>query len=95
VASITTAGTCQDRSQSATASTSRFVVPNARVSCIRRARFLSDGTRIVTDSPALPISMPQTLSRYSGSSVTSSTVSSSFPPQADTLKAGTARGPEG
>ncbi len=72
MASITTAGTCQDRSQSASARTSRFVVPNSRVSCARRDGFLSDGTRIVAAIPALPMSMPHTRSRYSGSSVTSS-----------------------
>ena len=39
----------------------------------RRAGSLSEGTRIVATMPALPISMPHTRSRYSGSSVTSST----------------------
>ncbi len=73
MASITTAGTCQDRSQSASASTSRLVVPKLRVSAARRTGLASDGTRIVATSPALPISMPHTRSRYSGSSVTSST----------------------
>ena len=46
MASITTAGTCQQRSQSASASTPRLVVANSRVSLARRAGFLSDGTRI-------------------------------------------------
>ena len=73
MASITTAGTCQDRSQSASASTPRLVVAKLRVSLIRRAGFLSDGTRIVACISALPMSMPHTRSRYSGSSVTSST----------------------
>ena len=73
VASITTAGTCQLRSQSASASTSRLVVPKLRVSLARRAGLLSDGTRIVATIWALPISVPHTRSRYSGSSVTSST----------------------
>jgi hypothetical protein len=36
VASITTAGTCQQRSQSASASTSRRVVPNVLVSAARQ-----------------------------------------------------------
>ena len=49
--SITTAGTCQDRSQSASASTSFFVVPKLRVSLARRAGSLSDGTRIVAAIP--------------------------------------------
>ena len=40
VASITTAGTCQLRSQSASASTSRLVVPKLRVSLARRAGLL-------------------------------------------------------
>ena len=62
MASITTAGTCQHRSQSASASTSRFVVPNSRVSCARRAGGLGDGTRIVAAIPALPMSMPHTRS---------------------------------
>ena len=73
VASIITAGTCQLRSQSASASTSRLVVPKLRVSAARRAGSLSDGTRIVATIPALPMSMPHTRSRYSGSSATSST----------------------
>ncbi len=73
MASITTAGTCQDRSQSASANTPRLVVAKLRVSLARRAGSLSDGTRIVTAISALPISMPHTRSRYSGSSVTSST----------------------
>ena len=71
--SITAAGTCQDRSQSASASTSFLAVPKLRVSWARRAGSLSDGTRIVATICALPISMPHTRSRYSGSSVTSST----------------------
>ena len=75
MASITTAGTCQQRSQSASASTSRLVVPKLRVSAARRAGSLSEGTRIVAAICALPISMPHTRSRYSGSSVTSSTSS--------------------
>jgi len=45
--SITTAGTCQDRSQSASASTSRLVVPKLRVSLARRAGFFPEDTRIV------------------------------------------------
>jgi hypothetical protein len=51
----------------------RLVVPKLRVSWARRVGSLSDGTRIVAASPALPMSMPHTRSRYSGSSVTSST----------------------
>ena len=72
MASITTAGTCQQRSQSASASTPRLVAAKRRVSDARRAGLLSDGTRIVAYSSALPMSMPHTRSRYSGSSVTSS-----------------------
>jgi hypothetical protein len=70
---MTTAGTCQHRIQSASSSTPRFVVANSRTSCARRAGLFSDGTRIVAAMPALPMSMPHTRSRYSGSSVTSST----------------------
>jgi hypothetical protein len=92
---MTSAGTCQDRSQPASASTSRLVVPNVRVSCIRRDRRSSGGTRIVASICALPMSMPHTRSRYSGSSVTSSTAISSVPPKTSTLRSGTARGPEG
>ena len=77
--SITTAGTCQQRSQSASASTSFLVVPKLRVSAARRAGSLSDGTRIVATICALPMSMPHTRSRYNGSSVTSSTRPSSLP----------------
>jgi hypothetical protein len=40
---------------------------------------LSDNTQIVATSPALPISMPHTRSRYSGSPVTSSTRPSPVP----------------
>jgi hypothetical protein len=78
VASITTALTCQQRSQSASASTWLLVVPKLRVSAARRAGSLSDGTRIVAAIWALPISMPHTRSRYSGSSLTSSTRLSPF-----------------
>ena len=70
---MTTAGTCQQRSQSASASTSRLVVPNSRVSAARRDGSRSDGTRIVAAIPALPMPVPHTRSRYSGSSVTSPT----------------------
>jgi hypothetical protein len=45
-----TAGTCKHRSQSASASTSFFVVPKLRVSATRRAGSLSDGTRIPVTS---------------------------------------------
>jgi len=79
VASITAAGTCQDRSQSARASTPRLVVAKARVSLIRRSGFVSDGTRIVACISVLPMPVPQTRSRYSGSSVTSSTGPSPLP----------------
>jgi hypothetical protein len=75
---MTTAGTCQQRSQSASASTSRRVVPNIRVFDARRDGSFSDGTRIVAAICALPMSMPHTRPRYSGSSVTSST---RIPPQ--------------
>ena len=53
-------GHLQHRSQSASASTSRFVVPRYRVSAARRAGSRSDGTRIVATICALPISMPHT-----------------------------------
>ena len=55
------------------------VVPKVRVSAARRAGSRSDGTRIVATIPALPMSMPHTRSRYSGSSVTSSTRPSPLP----------------
>ena len=56
------------------------MVPKLRVSWARRAGSLSEGTRIVATMPALPMSMPHTRSRYSGSSVTSSTrLASPFP----------------
>ena len=48
------------------------MVPKLRVSAARRAGLASDGTRIVATIPALPMSMPHTRSRYSGSSVISS-----------------------
>jgi len=70
---MTTAGTCQQRIQSASASTPRRVAGNRRVSDARRAGSFCDGTRIVAAMPALPMSMPHTRSRYSGSSATSST----------------------
>ena len=92
--SITAAGTCQHRSQSASASTPRFVVAKLRVSGARRAGSLSEGTRIVAYSSALPMSMPHTRSRYSGSSVTSSIVPASVlrPVPGASLRDGTARG---
>ena len=91
---MTTAGTCQQRIQSASSSTPRLVAGNMRVSLARRAGLRSDGTRIVAATPALPMSMPHTRSRYSGSSVTSSTrPTSSFP--AASQRAGTARGTGG
>jgi len=68
----------------------------AVVSAARRAGLLSDGTRIVAASPALPMSMPHTRSRYSGSSVTSSSWPSSLPLRgAASVRGGTARGTGG
>ena len=55
------------------------MVAKARVSLIRRSGFVSDGTRIVAYISALPMSMPHTRSRNSGSSVTSSTGTSPLP----------------
>jgi hypothetical protein len=54
------------------------VVAKERVSAIRRAGSFSDGTRIVTYISALPMPVPHTRSRYSGSPVTSSTRLSSL-----------------
>ena len=69
-------------------------MPKVRVSLARRAGSLSDGTRIVAAMPTLPISMPHTRYRYSGSSVTSSTfLTSSF--RTANLRGGTARGTGG
>ena len=71
------------------------MVAKLRVSDARRAGSLSDGTRIVAYISALPMSMPHTRSRYSGSSVTSS---SSLPSPFWTLlhlPGGTARGTGG
>ena len=76
--SITTSVTPQQRSQSASASTSLLVVPKLRVSWARRLGFASDGTRMHASRAALPISIPHTRSKYSGSSVTSSTPSISL-----------------
>jgi hypothetical protein len=70
---MTTAFTCQQRIQSASSSTPFLVVANVRVSLARRAGLRAEGTRIVAAMAALPMSMPHTRSRYSGSSVTSST----------------------
>ena len=64
--------TCQARSQSASASSSLRVVPNSRVSCCRPPFLVSLGTRIVTMTAALPMSIPATRSQNSGSSPTSS-----------------------
>ena len=64
--------TCQARSQSASASSSRRVVPNSRVSCCRPPLRVSLGTRIVTMIIALPMSIPAARSQNSGSSSTSS-----------------------
>jgi len=64
--------TCQQRSQSASASSSRRVVPNSRVSCCRPPFLVSLGTRTVTMTVALPMSIPATRSQNSGSSSTSS-----------------------
>src|SRR6266705_2070266 len=63
--------TCQQRSQSASASSSRRVVPNFRVSCCRPPLRASLGTRIVTMTSALPMSIPAARSQNSGSSSTS------------------------
>ena len=96
---MTTAGTCQHRIQSASSSTPFFVVANSRVCDIRRSGFLSDGTLMVAARPALPMSMPHTRSRYSGSSVTSSIVpafrSGRPAPAALACESGTARGAGG
>src|SRR6478609_11084305 len=64
--------TCQDRSQSASASSSRRVVPNSRVSCCLPPFLASLGTRTVTMTAALPMSIPATRSQTRGSSSTSS-----------------------
>ena len=66
--------TCQQRSQSASASSSFRVVPNSRVSCARPPLRVSLGTRIVTMIIFLPMSIPATRSQNSGSSSTSSIV---------------------
>ena len=71
--SITTSRTPQLRSQSANASTPFLVVAKLRISCARRVEPGRDGTRIHASMPALPMSIPHTRSRYSGSSLTSST----------------------
>src|SRR5216684_2529507 len=63
--------TPQDRSQSASASRSLRTARNSRVSCCRRPFRVSLGTRMVTITPALPISIPATRSANSGSSSTS------------------------
>ena len=63
--------TCQQRSQSASASSSFRVVPNSRVSCARPPLRVSLGTRIVTMIIFLPMSIPATRSQNSGSSSTS------------------------
>ena len=55
------------------------MVAKPRVSDARRAGFFPDGTRIVAYISALPMSMPHTRSRYSGSSVTSSIACPLFP----------------
>jgi hypothetical protein len=69
-----TFSTCQQRSQSASASSSFRVVPNSRVSCARPPLRESLGTRIVTMIIFLPMSIPATRSQNSGSSSTSSIV---------------------
>src|SRR6266404_7157337 len=69
-----TFSTCQQRSQSASASSSFRVVPNSRVSCARPPLRVSLGTRIVTMIIFLPMSIPATRSQNSGSSSTSSIV---------------------
>jgi hypothetical protein len=56
-----------------------LVAAKERVSLFRRCGLVSDGTLIVAYSSALPMSMPHTRSRYSGSSVTSSTGLSPLP----------------
>jgi hypothetical protein len=60
--------TCQQRSQSARASSSLRVVRNERVSCCRPPRRVSLGTRMVTSIPALAMSIPAARSANSGSS---------------------------
>ena len=72
--SIPARSTCQARSQSASASSSLLVVPNFRVSCCRPPLRVSLGTRIVTMTSALPMSIPATRSQNSGSFSTSSIV---------------------
>ena len=68
--------TCQQRSQSASSSRPLRVARNSRVSCCRRPLPVSAGTRIVTMTSFLPISIPATRSANSGSSSTSSIVNS-------------------
>jgi hypothetical protein len=63
--------TPQLRSQSASDSSSRRVVPNDRVSCQRAPARVSLGTRTVTSIPALAMSIPAARSANSGSSSTS------------------------
>jgi hypothetical protein len=72
VASIPARSTCQQRSQSAISSSWRRVVPNSRVSCCRPPRRVSLGTRIVTLTTCLPMSIPAARSQNSGSSPASS-----------------------
>ena len=73
MASIPALVTPQLRSQSASAISSLRVVPNERVSCWRPPARESLGTRMVTSTPALAMSIPATRSANSGSSSTSCT----------------------
>src|SRR5712692_7274403 len=63
--------TPQQRSQSASDSSSLRVVPKVRVSCWRRPDWVSLGTRMVASTSALAMSRPATRSVNSGSSCTS------------------------
>ena len=52
--------TPRQRSQSASDSSSRRVVPKVRVSCWRRPGWVSPGTRMVTSTSALAMPGPAT-----------------------------------